>query len=284
MIIYGRSLSKEASVFPPDLPPVKNWPLYYCRVFFKLFSFLIFGTGSVILGIFVFPAMRLVLHPRDKFSKYGRKFISFTMRVFIHMLHVFGVATLKVDDRKKYRNLSSKIIIANHPSLLDVVMLLSLIPNADCVVNAYLSHNILSVVVKQMYILASLNFTDLLQACIDSLHKGNCLIIFPEGTRTRRDGNISIKRGAARIALTSGCEIVPVHIGGTDKYGLGKKEPLTSLHPTERYVYEINMGDIIKPDSYKELYMPKAVRELTRDISKVLFPDMNVKLTGKQHV
>jgi 1-acyl-sn-glycerol-3-phosphate acyltransferase len=283
MIIYGSSLSMGGFMFPPDLPPVKNWPLYCYRVFGKWFSFFIFGTGSVILGILIFPLMRLVLHPRDKFSKYGRRFISFTMRGYIRMMSFLGVVFLKVDNRKKYTALSSKIIIANHPSLLDVVMLLSLIPNADCVVTAYLKNNIISVVIRQMYILSSLEFNDLLRACTDSLHKGNCLIIFPEGTRTRRNGNISIKRGAARIALASGCEIVPVHIGGTDKFGLGKKDPWLGFNPTEPYVYNLTMADEIKPDTYRELYMPKAVRKLTRDISKVLFPDMDIKLTGKQH-
>jgi 1-acyl-sn-glycerol-3-phosphate acyltransferase len=223
-------------MLPPDLPPVKNWPLYCYHILIKWFSFFFFGASSLLLGILILPVMRLVLHPRDKFSKYGRKFISFTLRGFVHITSFLGGITLKVDDRKKYRNLSSKIIIANHPSLLDVVMLLSLIPNADCIVNAYLKHNILSVVIKQMYILSSMEFTDLLRACTDSLHRGNCLIIFPEGTRTRRDGNISIKRGAARIALASGCGIVPIHIGGTDKFGLGKKDPWYGFNTEERYV------------------------------------------------
>jgi 1-acyl-sn-glycerol-3-phosphate acyltransferase len=140
----------------------------------------VFGLGSLILAILVLPPMRLILRTRERFSKYARRFVSFTMRGFIIFMHIMGIVNLEVKDRKSFRQLSSKIIIANHPSILDVVMLLSLIPNADCVVNAYLNISILSGVVHQLYILSSLEYDDLMEACIKSLEQGNCLIIFPE--------------------------------------------------------------------------------------------------------
>jgi 1-acyl-sn-glycerol-3-phosphate acyltransferase len=260
-------------MLPPELPSITNKPLYVHRVFAKWFSFFIFGLSTLILGIIVFPVMCLVFHPRERFKKYGRRFVSGFFRFFVSLMHFIGIVNLETDNRENYRHLSSKIIVANHPSILDVVMLISLIPNADCIVNTDLNRNfIVKGVVRQIYILNSLDLDDILQACAESLKQGNCLIIFPEGTRTPRYGKAILKKGAARVSLYSGCNILPVHIGGTDKYGLGKKDPWTGFNPRERYVYRINMGSEINPEKFRDLPAPKAVRAITREIAAFMFP------------
>ena len=254
-------------MFPPELPPVSNRFLYAYRVLVKWFSFFVFGICTAILVSVIFPPMRLLIHPRERFKKYGRRFISAYMGIFISFMHMLRALDLEAGDRDSYRRLSSKIIVANHPSLIDAVMLLSLFPNADCIVNSRLAHNIVAGVIRQLYIFNSLEFGEILKACADSLGQGNCLIIFPEGTRTPRSGKPIVKKGAARISLSSGCGIIPLHIGGTDKFGLGKKDPWTGFNPTERYVYKISMGEELRPDTYSALPMPAAVRAMTRDLT-----------------
>jgi len=259
-------------MLPPNLPPVSNRALYAYRVLAKWFSFFYFGASSLILGILILPFMRLFLHPQERFQKNARRFVSDALRFFVSLMHGLRIVNLEPDSRENYRKLESKIVVANHPSLLDVVMLLSLIPNADCIVSGYLSRGILTGVVNQLYILNSLDLEELFGTCEKSLISGNCLIIFPEGTRTPRTGKVIVKKGAARIALASGCNIVPVHIGGTDKYGLGKKDPWTGFNPGERYVYQVTMGDEINPEKYKNVSAPAAARLLTNEITAFLFP------------
>ena len=259
-------------MFPPDLPPVKNKPLYAYRVFAKWLSFFFFGLCSVFGSIFILPPMRLFLHPKARFQKHGRIFVSGYFRLFISFMHFLGIVDFEPDDRGKYRCLSSKIIVANHPSLLDVVMVISLVPNADCIVNTYLRHNILTGMVRQLYIINSEDLGSTLDACIESLKMGNCLVIFPEGTRTPRSGKAILKKGAARIALSSGCNIVPLHNGGTDKFGLGKKDPWTGFNPREKYVYRITMGNEIDPGKYRGLPEPAAAKSITEEMSLFLFP------------
>jgi 1-acyl-sn-glycerol-3-phosphate acyltransferase len=257
----------------PEMLPVSNKLLYAYRVLAKWISFFAFGLMSLILVITVFPTMRLFFHPRERFKKYGRRFVSFSMRGFVSFMHLLRVVDIEAGDRENYRHFSSRVVVANHPSLLDVVMLLSLIPNADCIVNTRLNRNVIvKGVVRQIYILNSLDFDDLIQACNESLRQGNCLIIFPEGTRTPRSGKVIFRKGAARIALASGCNIVPVYIGGTDKYGLGKKDPWTGFNSRERYVYRISIGPEIDPEKYRRLPIPRAVRALTREMTAFLSP------------
>jgi len=241
----------------------------------------------LILVIIFFPFMRLIFHPREQFKKNGRRLVSFSMRGFVSLMHLLRIVDMEADNRENFRRLSSKIIVANHPSLLDVVMLLSLIPNADCIVNTNLNRNFfVKGVIRQLYILNTLDLENILQACADSLKQGNCLIIFPEGTRTPRSGKAILRRGAARVALASACTIVPVRIGGTDKYGLGKKDPWTGFNPRERYVYSISMGHEISPEKYRNLPIPRAVRALTREIAAFLFPvqDASAEDTAARNV
>jgi len=260
-------------MLPPELPPISNKLLYAYRVLAKWSSFFIFGLGTLILGIIVFPVMCVFFHPKERLKKYGRRFVSTSFRFFISYMHFIGIVNLETDNRENYRHLSSKIIVANHPSLLDVVMLISLIPNADCIVNTNLKRNfIVKGVVRRLYILNSLDLDNVLQACFESLKQGNCLIIFPEGTRTRRYGKAILRKGAARVALYSGCNIVPVHIGGTDKYGLGKKDPWIGFNPRERWIYDVSMGAEIDPGRYRDLPAQKAVRAITREIAAFIFP------------
>jgi 1-acyl-sn-glycerol-3-phosphate acyltransferase len=250
------------------LPPITNWPLYIYLVIVKLFSFFIFGLGTVLLAIVFFPVMSLLFHPKTHFQKYSRRMISGYFRWFyVNMMRLFGAVRLDVDNREAFRHLASKIVVANHPSLLDVVMMISLIPNADVIVRGNLTRNIIiRWVVNRLYILSNLDFDVLTEACIRSLNEGNCLVIFPQGTRTPRSGEIRLKKGAARISLLSGRNIVPVYIGGNDKLGLGKHDHWYDFNHTESYLYQIRMQDEIDPAKYADLEMPKAVRRLNNEI------------------
>jgi 1-acyl-sn-glycerol-3-phosphate acyltransferase len=243
--------------------------LYAWRVFVKWLSFFVFGLGTLILVTLVFPPMRLAL-PRRRFQKYARAFISACFRCFfVRFMTVLGIVELHPGDRAAFRRLSGKIVAANHPSLLDVVMLISLIPTADCIVRGNLNKTIVSGVVGQLYSPNNRGFARLAEDCAASLAEGNCLIIFPEGSRTARGRDPVFRRGAARLALTARAAIAPVHIGGTDKYGLGKKDPWTAFNPHEKYVYRLRLLPELSPEPYLRLPPSLGARRLNRELYRV---------------
>lgn len=239
--------------------------VYYWRVFGKILSFFIFGLGSVILFVVFFPLMRICIHPQERYLCYARVFISKVMGLFVYFMRFIGVVSISVDDRISYKKLKSKIVIANHPSLLDVVFLISLIPNANCIVRSALVHTVVGGVVKSLYIPNDENFDELVVDCKVALDRGECLIIFPEGTRSPHEELLPFRKGFARIALETGCDIIPVFIGGNEKIGLKKGDSLFSFHPTEKLCYSFSMGEKILVTKYSG-FMPRlALRKIVQD-------------------
>ena len=86
-----------------------------------------------------------------------------------------------------------------------------------------------------------------LRATLSILKAGRCMVIFPEGTRTR-DGNLQPgKSGTGMIIKKSGATVVPVYIGGTFE-ACPKSAKIPKIHKV-KIVY----GEPIPPESFKSL-------------------------------
>ena len=189
-------------------------------------------------------------------------------RFFLFILRLFFLCRIKIskEDKVRLRNLKSKVIVANHPSILDIVVLMSVVPDANCIVGQQYVKSALGGVIKKAFILNSLEFDELCQVCRKNIEAGSNIIIFPEGTRTPREGNSQYKKGAARVALSCGADIQPLLIWGSDKFGLQKNNPFWSFNHLESYVYEIIPLDELKVSEYEDLPRPAAAKRLTGKI------------------
>ena len=253
-----------------DMPKIENYLFNFCGCFMKIFAMTVFGVGAVILAVFVFPFIRLFTLRRKDFGVVARAYVSHTFRVFLGFLNLLHVSIRKVENEDDYRNIHSKIIIANHPSLLDFVYIMSLVPNSTCIVRGGLTKTPLRGVIKQAYITNTTTFEDMCLECKKLTDMCYNVIIFPEGTRTPRHGKNNYKKGAARIALYCGCDVQPIFIGGSDKYGLGKHDPLWSYNHVEPYLYDFKKLPVISIDEYKDLSEPIAAKRLTDKMEQVL--------------
>ena len=253
-----------------DMPKIENYLFNFCGCFMKIFAMTVFGVGAVILAVFVFPFIRLFTLRRKDFGVVARAYVSHTFRVFLGFLNILHVSIRKVENEDDYRNIHSKIIIANHPSLLDFVYIMSLVPNSTCIVRGGLTKTPLRGVIKQAYITNTTTFEDMCVECKKLTDMGCNVIIFPEGTRTPRHGKNNYKKGAARIALYCGCDVQPVFIGGSDKYGLGKHDPLWSYNHVEPYLYDFKKLSVISIEEYKDLSEPIAAKRLTDKMEEVI--------------
>ncbi|MBE7537959.1 MAG: 1-acyl-sn-glycerol-3-phosphate acyltransferase [Opitutaceae bacterium] len=77
------------------------------------------------------------------------------------------------------------VVVANHPSLVDITVLLSRIPEALCVFKPAIRRNpILGSGARRAGYLASDGGHEILRTAAEKVAAGNRLIVFPEGTRT----------------------------------------------------------------------------------------------------
>jgi len=254
-----------------NLPKISNYFVYAFRCLSKIIAIIIFGLGAMFLAIFVFPFIHLFSKNKgENFGIDARAYVSRTFRRFLGTLAVIDASLLKIDSRKDFKNIKGKIVIANHPSLLDFVYLMSLMPNSTCIVRGGLIKTPLGGVIRQAYITNTTEFDDVLVECKKLTDQGCNVIIFPEGTRSPRHGQNSYKKGAARIALYCGCDVQPLFIGGSDKYGLGKHDPLWSFNHVEPYVYDIKILPVISIKEFADASEPIAAKRLTKRMEEVI--------------
>ncbi|WP_290762294.1 lysophospholipid acyltransferase family protein [Fibrobacter sp. UBA4297] len=245
---------------------------YIRRVFVKLFCFVFFGVCSMILAAILFPLMHCIAGFSDtKFKKIARKFNHQYFKIFVKIAEILGGIRLTVKNKESLNNLRSKVVIANHPSLFDVVILFSLIPNANCIVKGELIQNkFISLIIKNLYIPNNIPFEEQLEMAKASMSEGNNLIIFPEGTRSKPGEPWEFKKGAARFALYAQNDVIPIFFGGNEKIGLRKHDKLLQFHPTERYLYNLKVLPTISIKEYENIPITKSATKLTHKMKEIL--------------
>lgn len=77
--------------------------------------------------------------------------------------------------------------------------------------------------------------------CVERLKKGEILIIYPEGTRTRTGEILPPKPGIGKIYLKSGVPILPVAIKGNFEI-----LPTSARFPKFRKIVQVNIGEILE--------------------------------------
>lgn len=245
-------------------------PLYLYRVFLKLFSFFLFGVGCIIYVVGVFPILRLFSRTKNIFMWRARIAVRGAFSVFVKFFHITRGAIFICKGLEVLENLQGCIVVANHPSLLDVVYLISIVPNANCIVNANLSKTFAAGIIKSLYICNNAGGQAVLDECNAAIKRGENIIIFPEGTRSPRVGQATYKKGAARLALEMGANILPIFIGGGAKYGLGKGDGLFTYSKEKEYLYDIQILHIIDIKKYIGASKNLMARTLTIEIQQML--------------
>lgn len=235
------------------------------RVFGTGISFLSFGLGGVLLGLVVFPLIRVLVPNRVTCTRLSRFIIHQGFRFFVWEMKTLGVLSYELRGAEKL-NRTGLLVLANHPTLIDVIFLIALIPQADCVVKASLARNpFTGGPIRAAGYVRNDEGLALVQDGVDSLKHGNTLIIFPEGTRTPRagTGSLELQRGAANVAVRAPVDVTPVVIR-CEPLTLGKGEKWYKV-PERRAHFTIEVRDdvAVRPFLLESASEPLAARRLT---------------------
>jgi 1-acyl-sn-glycerol-3-phosphate acyltransferase len=175
-------------------------------------SFVTFGLGGTLLSLTLFPVLRLVSPDKAVAQRRINAALRRVMGLFIWFMKSLGLLTYELHGLDRLVR-PGQLIVANHPTLIDVVFMLWLTPDAGCVVKRALWRNpaLRWPVIWAGYIPNS-EGAELVQDCVRVFESGRSLLVFPEGTRSVPGKPLALKRGAAQIALASRADVLPVTI------------------------------------------------------------------------
>jgi len=234
------------------------------------FSFLVFGIGAFVLGLVLVTLVSPWPVAERRKNRWTRLAIRSFARLYIRMMWLLGLLTFTFRNSSGFRG-RGELVVANHPSLLDAVFLLAVLPAPCCIVKGALARNPLTSAVIRLagYIPNDGDGELLMSGAAKVIARGETLVIFPEGTRTQRPAELKLRRGAANIALAARCRIRPVIIQVCPPT-LRKHEPWYQV-PETRPCFTLEALDTIAVAEQVDAERSAGVqaRQLTRHLQTV---------------
>jgi 1-acyl-sn-glycerol-3-phosphate acyltransferase len=232
-------------------------------------SFLLFGTGAVLFGVLWFPLLGLAVRDRERRERLARGTVSRLFGGFIRFMELVGLSWSLHGQPGSHAE-GGRVVVANHPTLIDAVFLMWLFPGADCVVKAAHWRNpLMRFAVKAAGYLPNDDNEALLEEATRRVRAGRCLLLFPQGTRARPGEEPVFRRGAAVIAARAGAELYPVRIRCTPPV-LRKGDAWLAV-PERRVHFRIEALEPVDPSSWVAASGErKGTRRLTERLSTLL--------------
>ena len=211
----------------------------------------VFGLGGLFLSLVWVPMICLFRKGPEAKRDTAQKCIHFCFRIFLGAVHKLGVIEIHIENAEELEKDAGCLVVANHPTLLDYVLLGSLMPRCECVVKDALWRNFfLRGIIQSAGYISNRTLQDALEECEKRLRAGGRLIIFPEGTRPLPGERKPIQRGAANLAIRSGADLRLVHITCNPPF-LTKQVKWWRM-PSRRPVLRLRVGEKIRVARFLE--------------------------------
>ena len=251
-----------------------NWVKSVLETWAFFFAYFMFAVVGILVSLVcLIPA---VLFRGVKARLFGQEIIHNLFRFFMGYLRRFGLVELDTTGMSAFHGSNGLIFVANHPCLLDAVMLVAQLPRGVCLMKGSLARNLIfSGTARLAGYIHNKSSLGLVKKCEERLKEGTNLLVFPEGTRTVGGKLLPFKMGFALVAVSTGAPVQTVIITANSNC-LGKGEPLFkktafplrySLRPGERFVPQ--QGEDAKrfggrvENYFRERLMKPAVEDLS---------------------
>ncbi len=232
-------------------------------------SFATFGLGGLVLSLSLFPALTLAIRNKDRRAEVAQRTINTCFWLFTWLMEHLGVMDKEILGAEKLREDHGCLIVANHPTLIDVVVIKSLLERSQCIVKHENWRNpfMRSALVAANYVRNDDDPLALVERCTDTLKAGNNLIIFPEGSRTVPGRERRFQRGFANVALAACAPIRLITISCTP-ITLTKGTPWYQI-PARRSRFRVCVHEKFRPhDVLGDCPPTVATRRLTQHIKR----------------
>ena len=229
-----------------------------------VFLFGFFGIATIFV--------RYILMAVNKNEMKNYDILQKSFAFFVWLLKSLRIIKLEVSDLEKIKNIKNSIIVSTHPSFIDIVILISIIPYSTCFVAERLANNpILEGMVKLLFILEGQPLDLWLEEANKMLDKGLNVIIFPMGIRHRQNETPKIRRGASLIAQKSGKNIILLDLKTSFDF-LYIHQPFYEVG-SETVVFSLDYLGEIDTKEYKEKCSDDVTfkTQVTKEISNILY-------------
>ncbi len=182
--------------------------------------FFFFWLSSFVLSWVILPLARIPLRGRPSIERERRcqDIVGRGFRFFLAAMRTLRVLVFRPRNVRLDLPQGPFVMIANHPTLIDVTAVMAVCPRICCVAKAELFR---SVLVGRLLrycghieggAVGSMEGGTVMQQALRKLERGQSVLIFPEGTRSPAHGLHRFKSGVFEIALRAGVPIVPILI------------------------------------------------------------------------
>ena len=149
-------------------------------------------------------------------------YMRFMMNIVFASINFIAGAKVQYIGFEKIPSDAPVLYVANHESFFDVLLTLTHLPGTICFVGKKEFGKVpIFAQALQLYNTLFIDRDDIKQGlktilkAIENVKAGMSVFIFPEGTRSRDGKMTDFKEGSMKIAVKSGCKIVPIAISNT---------------------------------------------------------------------
>lgn len=222
---------------------VIQWSVFYLSLLYLALASLIWNFIALILR----PLMG-----EEQGRRIGRAGIAYGYRMFWTVAEVVGMMRL---DVRALDQLAAEpgglIVVANHPMLLDGVLLASRLPRASCIMSPRLLNNVfIGAGARFARYISNEHPLSMIKKAVVDVKKGAQLIIFPEGTRTLDCAVNPFKPGVTLIAKKAKIPLQTVFIESPSPY-LTKGWSIWRPPPLP-IVINVRLGERFEPEADHE--------------------------------
>ena len=221
-------------------------------------SWLLLQLHLLLLGLLslIWNLLALLLYPvlpRATGRRVGRWIIAAVYAKFWSLARRMGMLKIESQALDALRDEAGLIVVANHPSMLDAMVLVAELPRSACIMKASLLHNpFLGPGAKLARYIPNDSPHGMIRAAVTALQQGGQLVLFPEGTRTQQWPLSPLTGSFAVIAKRARAPVQAVFID-TDSPYLGKGWPIWRLPPLP-IVFRARLGRRFEPrENHHEL-------------------------------
>ncbi len=211
-------------------------------------DWIVFWTILISLAIaclsWSLPALPLnSLLPKHMRARVGQYTAMFWCRYFVWSMGLGGRVHCDLTALDVLRNEEHLIIVPNHPSLIDALLVISRLPHITCIAKASLWHSFFfGAGIRLAGFIRNDAPRQLLREAAEVMAQPGArqMLIFPEGTRSVPGGLSPFRPGFAAIARRAGADVQTVLIETNTLY-LSKAWPIFR-RPEFPLIYRIRLG------------------------------------------